>query len=176
VCLTYVRLLDTQLCVSSYRLVLEYQFIQSNLFSLGGTSLHGCIKFSAIKLALTVWRFAKRRESLWLHNTPTLSTLLSQYTKHIHMLRYDKQSCVVQHNDRCHFVLIGSASYLVLCCRNCKMAQLVRTVLDAYYDLMENKSGWLTRCMRLTHAENLLYLQLDKIQSPYTVHTSNECW
>jgi hypothetical protein len=65
------------------------------------------------------------------------------------MLTFDTQSCVVRHNDRCHFVVTGSASSLVLCCRNSKMAQLVRIFLDGYHDIMDNKSGGLTLEMRL---------------------------
>jgi hypothetical protein len=37
------------------------------------------------------------------------------------------------------------------------MAQMVRTVLDGYHDLMENESGGLTQYIFLTHADNLLY-------------------
>jgi hypothetical protein len=64
---------------------------------------------------------------------------------------------------------------MVLCCRNSKMAQLVRTVLDGYHDIMDNKSGGLTQYILLTHADHLLYLQLHTVQSPYTVHTANPC-
>jgi hypothetical protein len=67
------------------------------------------------------------------------------------MLTSEIQSCAaqmhriaVQRNERCHFVPTGSDSSLVLCCRNNKMAQLVRNLLDSYHDIMNNKSGGLT--------------------------------
>ena len=67
------------------------------------------------------------------------------------MLTSETQRCAVQmhriavrRSKRCHFVPAGSDSFLVLCCRNSKMAQLVRNLLDGYHDIMDNKSGGLT--------------------------------
>ena len=66
------------------------------------------------------------------------------------MLTSETQNCAVQthriavqRNERCHFVPTGSDSSLVLCCRNSKMAQLVRNLLDGYHDIMNNQSGGL---------------------------------
>ena len=67
------------------------------------------------------------------------------------MLTFETHSCAVQmhriaarRNERYNFVPTGSDSSLVLCCRNIKMAQLVRNLLDGYHDIMNNKSGGLT--------------------------------
>jgi hypothetical protein len=45
------------------------------------------------------------------------------------------------------------------------MVHWVRTVVDGYHDVMDNKGGLFTHFMLLTLTDNLMYLQLHTVQS-----------